>query len=228
MLKCSARWLTRLVTNTQYPMTNIHSTSRKMDHIDGENETLPLLVIVSGAPATGKTTLGRQIAETFRLPFFHKDGIKEILFETLGWQDREWSKKLGLSSIYILYYLVEAQLRAGRSCVVESNFATELATQEFLALKLKYPFNSFQIICVSDPQIIAHRYRTRAESHERHSGHVDHVLADELDASALIFKHGPMALGGQVIIVNTSDFATTDFGGILQAIVNVSTAGASA
>jgi shikimate kinase len=36
------------------------------------------LIIVTGAPAAGKTTVGRRLAEAFGLPFIYKDGIKEI------------------------------------------------------------------------------------------------------------------------------------------------------
>ncbi|MEO7074366.1 MAG: AAA family ATPase [Ktedonobacterales bacterium] len=44
----------------------------------------PLVVIVSGPPASGKTTLARTVAQEVRLPFFYKDGLKETLFDALG------------------------------------------------------------------------------------------------------------------------------------------------
>lgn len=47
------------------------------------------LIIITGLPGTGKTTLGRKLAEEFRLPFISKDDIKEFLFDNLGWKDRE-------------------------------------------------------------------------------------------------------------------------------------------
>ena len=49
--------------------------------------TKSLLIIINGAPCTGKTTLGRKLAKQLRLPFLSKDGIKEVLFDTLGWED---------------------------------------------------------------------------------------------------------------------------------------------
>src|SRR5688572_8145929 len=102
--------------------------------------TYPLLVIVSGAPASGKTTLGRRLAAEFQLPFIGKDDIKEVLFETLGWSDRAWSIRLGVATYHLLYQAIETQLRAQRSLLVESNFRGEYATSRFLALKSQYGF----------------------------------------------------------------------------------------
>jgi predicted kinase len=44
----------------------------------------PLLVVVHGPPAAGKTTIAREIAERLRLPLIAKDTIKEALFDGLG------------------------------------------------------------------------------------------------------------------------------------------------
>src|SRR2546421_10477549 len=92
----------------------------------------PLVVIVTGPPCTGKTTLGRRLARELALPFLGKDLIKESLFDTLGVGDREWSKKLGRATVELLFVLMESELAAGRSFLVESNFSSELATPRFL------------------------------------------------------------------------------------------------
>ena len=59
--------------------------------------------MVSGAPATGRTTLAREVARALTIPFLSKDLIKESLFDSLGTKAREWSKKLGLASIELLF-----------------------------------------------------------------------------------------------------------------------------
>ena len=74
----------------------------------------PWIVIVNGPPAAGKTTFARSLAGELRLPLFTKDDIKESLFDTLGFQDREWSRKLGLASLVLLFELVERQIEVGR------------------------------------------------------------------------------------------------------------------
>jgi shikimate kinase len=47
------------------------------------------LIIISGLPCTGKTTLGRKLAQDLSLPLICRDSIKESLFDSLGYSDRE-------------------------------------------------------------------------------------------------------------------------------------------
>ena len=82
----------------------------------------PVLIMISGAPATGKTHLARLLADSLHVVVFQKDAIKETLFDTMGEADREWSRMLGTAAFALLRHLVESHLRARRSVLVESNF----------------------------------------------------------------------------------------------------------
>jgi hypothetical protein len=52
----------------------------------------------------------------------HKDDIKEILFDSLGWHDREWSKRAGKTTCALMDYVIEGQLKAGHSIIIESPY----------------------------------------------------------------------------------------------------------
>lgn len=167
---------------------------------------MPLVVIISGLPCTGKTTLGRWLAQELSLPFVHKDGIKELLFDHLGWQDRAWSKALGRASSELLYYFAEAQLAVGRSLLLESNFNPAFATPKFQALQVQYPFTPVQIFCKADGAALFQRFQQRSESGERHPGHVDHLNYAEFEAILQQGRLAPLAIGGELIEVETTAF----------------------
>ncbi|MCI0474696.1 MAG: ATP-binding protein [Anaerolineales bacterium] len=178
----------------------------------------PLLLIVTGAPGTGKTTLARRIAQEFRLPLIAKDAIKESLFDSLGWKDRAWSQQLGRATIRLLFYFVETQLAAERSCIVESNFRTELATPEFRALQARHDFVPLQVVLKCERDVLAQRFRARSNSDARHPGHVDRLSSEEDLAEILSRDYGALDIGGQVIEIDTTDFGKIDYAELFRAI----------
>ena len=177
-----------------------------------------ILIIISGPPGAGKTTLGEKIAEKFRLPFISKDGIKELLFDSLGIKDREWSKNLGISSYGLLYYFLESLLRAGNSLIVESNFKPEYDSEKVLKLVKKYDFTPLQVQCKTNGNVLLERFKKRSESSERHSGHADHLNYLEFEESLLKGVYEPLEIGGDVTYIDTTDFNEIDYDGLYKKI----------
>ena len=171
----------------------------------------PCLVVVSGAPGAGKTTLARRIAREFNLPLVAKDDIKESLFDSLGWQDREWSKQLGRATYELIYYFVEQQLAVGRSLIVESNFDSAHATPRLRAIQNRHPFTPIQIILNADGNVLVERFKTRWASGARHPGNVDHLSAPDEIEKIRVHRYTALDLGGAVIEMDTTNFEALDY-----------------
>jgi predicted kinase len=121
----------------------------------------PILILVSGAPATGKTTVANSLSARLHVPVIGKDAIKESLFETMGYSDREWSKKLGFASIVLMFELVEGQLAAGNSVIAETNFYPDMDRPRVEALRATADFTTIEVHCTADPDVALARYRGR-------------------------------------------------------------------
>ncbi len=177
--------------------------------ISGEKmiKNRPLLILVSGLPCTGKTTVSNELSVHYDLPLFGRDAIKESLFDNLGWKDREWSKKLGQASYSLLYKIIESQLKSKKSCIVESNFNPKFDTQIFLDFQKKYDFSVFIIHCEADGEVLFNRFKLRSESGERHQGHRDHLNYDEFRETLLKGHLDILDISGEVIKIDTTNFS---------------------
>ncbi|HEX5504040.1 MAG TPA: ATP-binding protein [Thermomicrobiales bacterium] len=177
----------------------------------------PLLVIVTGAPCTGKTALARRLAADLPLPLIAKDDIKEALYDTLGWSDRAWSRRLGRASYRLLYHFVAMELAARRPAIVESNFSASFQ-DEFRALLARHDAASLQLVCETETDTLLARYHARAASGARHPGHDDAAIYDEFIAALEAGQYGPLNLGGAVVRLDTTDFARVDYPGLLETL----------
>jgi predicted kinase len=173
------------------------------------------IILVTGPPASGKSTVAERIAHELRLPLIAKDAIKETLFDAFGTRGREWSVWLGRATYPLIFRFLEVQLAAGRSVVVDATFGHEVANGEFARLKTRYPFSALQIYCAAPNEVLYQRYAARAT--ERHPGHVDAQILDEIKAQLEENRWRPLDLGGETINVDTSDFSSVDFEGLVNA-----------
>jgi predicted kinase len=158
----------------------------------------PLLVVVTGAPATGKTTVARELAAQLRLPLIAKDTIKEALFDGLGAGGLDWSRRLGEATYLSMAALVEDSVAAGASLVLEGNF---VRGSEFEARLAALPARFGQVHCGAPLELLIARYGSRT----RHPGHVDHERGQALREAVESGRHEPLDLPGDTIRIDTSD-----------------------
>jgi predicted kinase len=176
-----------------------------------------MVIIVTGLPCSGKTNLGRQISSQFKIPFISKDGFKERLFDTLGWSDRAWSKKLSGASYEMMFYTLEELLEVGQSCVLEANFDPKVHSEPLARITQKHQNRVVQIHCVTEPEVLLERFRNRWKRGERHPGHGDHITMPEME-SLVRQKILPLELPGLVFKLDTTNLSKLETSALFVAI----------
>lgn len=178
----------------------------------------PLLIMIGGPPATGKTTLGERLVQEFHLPFFSKDSLKEILFEVLGYSSQEQSRQLGLASLKVMYQVAEVLLKVGHSLILEAPYQATSSTEDFLALQARCKFKLIQVQCRTEGSMLVERHTARTENNPRHPGHFDRLFGQESRDVLLKGFFEPLEIGGQLFVIDTTDFNKIDYAPLFEAI----------
>ena len=138
--------------------------------------TSPLVLIVTGLPATGKTRLARKFADERGWPLLSKDTVKEWLFDYFGTGDRGWSSALSDASFALLFAYARELVLGAYNFVLEGNFRAGLHEAPLrLGLQLATPHapRLVQVLCRVDEVERRRRLDARAADPSRHPGHAD-------------------------------------------------------
>jgi predicted kinase len=163
---------------------------------DDARATLPLLIVVTGPPGAGKTTVATALRDRLRLPLLAKDAFKEVLADPLGVEGREASRRLGGAVFELQGHLVAELAAAGVSAIVEGNFRP---TTGFL-LELP-PARVVQVHVTADPEVLHRRYLAR---NGRHRVHYDVDAAAEMRDAAARGDWAPLPLDAPLLELDTT------------------------
>lgn len=182
--------------------------------MDGQDHR-PLLIIVNGRPATGKSAVAARISERLEIPLFTKDEVKELLGEVVGAADRDAARVLGEASIALIFQHAEAVLATGVDAIVECPLIPELTVPVLAGLEERTHCRFLQLFFVADPEVILERYGDR----DRSDVHFDDEARKELEASLRTSELEPVPLpAGETWTIDTTDFEAVNVDGIVERV----------
>lgn len=188
-------------------------------------------ILVTGIPASGKSTLSRWLGKRMNLPVISKDDTKELLFDDIGFASRAEKVQLGVAAMHVMYDTARRLMRCGQSFILENNFenASRVELDELL---IEYGYQALTIMLTGDYRVIYQRFVERDRSAGRHRGHVVNDCYPEKEPGRIIeplafenFVEGIQKRGmdtftaGECLTVDVTDWHSVDDDAIVQWIL---------
>ena len=125
-------------------------------------------ILVSGLPASGKSTTGRRVADALNLAFLDKDDILERLFRERGTGDANWRQALSRESDG----LFQREAAGLEQAVLVSHWRPPGSDSQS-GTPVEWVFETFSMVievyCACPVEVATDRFTERV----RHPGHID-------------------------------------------------------
>ena len=189
-------------------------------------------ILITGIPASGKSSMAEYLAEKLSLPVISKDTIKELMYDEIGFRSRDEKVRLGIASMRIMYYMAEQLMKCGQPFILENNFEN-ISREGLLAILEKYSYQAITVTLTGSYETIYRRFLERNRSPQRHRGHVvnDCYPGKEEENNVVPVSYENFVSGivnrgmdhftanGPQIILDTTDFSKVDADGLLQKVM---------
>jgi predicted kinase len=121
------------------------------------------LIVFSGLPGTGKSTLAETLGKKLSIPVFAKDWLEAVLLQN-DLKSSSKNKPLGYACYELLTVLARRQLMLGQSVILDSVASTHTIRNTWKELSQQYKAGWRVIECVCSDE---YQHRSRLHVRER-------------------------------------------------------------
>jgi predicted kinase len=122
------------------------------------SDMLPMLIIFGGLPATGKTTIARELARQLGATYLRIDSIEQAIRDSVS-----TSQPINDEGYRVAYAVAEDNLRLGRTVISDSVNPVQLSRDAWIGVAHRTHARAAEVeVTCSDPQ--SHRQRVEARS----------------------------------------------------------------
>lgn len=164
----------------------------------------PSLIVVTGSPASGKTTLAHILAEELNCPILSRDELKEGLLNTLDLRHNQTDKSIDLRVHDIFFDTIDLMILNEVSIVIEAAFQDHVWRPRLVSFLDKA--NIKIIVCKARPELIRARFTERfLADPDREKYHGDQALSlSELDLTSMLENYQPVKMKVPTLCVERS------------------------
>ena len=174
------------------------------------------IIIIEGYLASGKSTFAARLSKEINVPYLIKDTFKIALCSSVSVDSRAESSRFSAVTFDGMMYVAERLIEVGCPVIIEGNFVPGgiKKVDEAGVIKTlidKYDCQPLTYKFMGDTEILYKRYIERDKLPER--GQVNAMLGDipHNDFDRLCRNLDAFNVGGDVIIIDTTDFGRVDF-----------------
>lgn len=164
------------------------------------------LLLVTGDLAAGKSTFSEFLSKRYDITVFHKDTIKEILGDTIGFSNREENLKLSHATMELMMFLYSEFAKQDKDLMLESNFHTA-ELERLQSIAKEHGYKVLTLVLRGDVAILHKRYLNRICNENRHPVHLSTTFDVFEDFKAYIEHTRQEEIPGEMLLISADDFS---------------------
>ncbi len=192
-----------------------------------------LIVLISGAPGTGKSTIAGKVMEYYPdLELLSYDALKEVFWQHYGFSNKEEKEEINRKSLAFFYEELGRMMQDKKDIISEYPFY-QRHREKLKTLIEQNDYRCISVLLYGDKHTIYEREKQRNRNYDRHPAHVLNCyhkedFTEETKVEPIVYseeefwkmiEHKDYSLNlGEQIDIDVTDYEKIDLSKLLECI----------